>query len=181
MDGLAAGSVVPVIKHIPGHGRATSDSHHDLPIVATSVAELEATDFEPFRKLKDAPVAMTAHVVFTALDAGRPASTSPLVTQQIIRGSIGFDGLLMSDDLSMRALSGPLGERALAVLAAGSDLALHCNGDLREMEQVAAATPPLSGKALVRFERALTVTATREPLDRMAAEASLAEALSILA
>lgn len=181
MKGLMAGGVVPVIKHIPGHGRATSDSHFDLPVVDTDLAALEATDFAPFRALNDAPAAMTAHVVFTALDSQRPASISTLVTQQIIRGSIGFGGLLVSDDLSMRALEGSLATRTNAVHAAGSDLALHCNGVFAEMEAVAAASPALTGRSEERFERALAATATWEPLDRSAAEASLADALSTLA
>lgn len=181
MNGLMAGGLVPVIKHIPGHGRATSDSHFDLPVVDTDLATLEATDFAPFRALNDAPAAMTAHVVFAALDSQRPASISTLVTQQVIRGSIGFGGLLLSDDLSMRALAGSLAARTNAVHAAGSDLALHCNGVFEEMEAVAAASPPLTGRSEERFERALAATATWEPLDRSAAEASLAEALSTLA
>lgn len=178
MRGLIAGGVVPVIKHIPGHGRATSDSHHDLPVVETDLATLEMTDFAPFRALNDAPAAMTAHVVFTSLDSGHPASISTLVTQQIIRGSIGFNGLLLSDDLSMRALEGDLGARAQAVHAAGSDLALHCNGVMAEMEAVAAACPILTGHAEARYERALSITETCEPLDLAGAQASLAEALS---
>ena len=178
MSGLISGGVVPVIKHIPGHGRATSDSHHDLPVVDTDLAILEVTDFAPFRALNDAPAAMTAHVVFTALDSRHPASISTLVTQQIIRGSIGFNGLLLSDDLSMRALAGSLEARARDVHAAGSDLALHCNGAMAEMEEVVAASPALTGHAEARFERALAVTATCEPLDLASAQSSLAEALS---
>ena len=158
-QGLMAGGILPVIKHIPGHGRAMADSHLELPVVATPLETLAASDLVPFAALADLPAAMTAHVVFRALDADRPASTSPAVTQRIIRGRIGFDGLLMSDDLSMRALTGTLADRARAVLGAGSDLALHCNGDLAEMREVAAAAPALQGEALRRFETAIAVTA----------------------
>ncbi len=147
---LAAG-VMPIVKHIPGHGRARVDSHKDLPVVGTARAELEATDFRPFRELADAPWAMTAHVVYTALDAERPATTSPDVVSRVIRGEIGFDGLLLSDDLSMEALKGSLGERAAASLAAGCDVALHCNGKPEEMAQVAAAVGPLTAEAQRRI------------------------------
>jgi beta-N-acetylhexosaminidase len=170
--------VLPVIKHIPGHGRATADSHLDLPVVTTTHAELSATDFAPFRALADMPAAMTAHVVFTALDPAAPASTSRAVTEGIIRGEIGFDNLLMSDDLSMKALSGTLAERAEAVIGAGSDVALHCNGDLAEMEDVAATVPRLAGKARDRFDRAIRLLARSEAFDVARAEAALAAALA---
>ncbi len=143
---LAAG-VMPIVKHIPGHGRARVDSHKALPVVETAKAELEASDFRPFRALNHAPWAMTAHVVYTALDTERPATTSPRVIAEVIRGEIGFDGLLVSDDLSMEALKGSLGERAAAALAAGCDVVLHCNGKADEMEQVAAAVGPLTAEA----------------------------------
>ncbi len=133
-EGCMAGGVLPVIKHVPGHGRATADSHEKLPVVGASRDELEATDFAPFRALADLPAAMTAHVVFTAIDGGAAASVSRRVTSEVIRGSIGFDGLLMSDDLSMQALSGSIAERAAAVIAAGSDVALLCSGNLSETE-----------------------------------------------
>ncbi len=155
IDGLLAGGVLPVIKHIPGHGRANADSHMELPVVHASLAELERIDFAPFRALNDAPLAMTAHVVFTALDPLNPATTSKKVVAEIIRGAIGFDGLLMSDDLSMKALSGSFAERSEAVFAAGVDVALHCNGDLAESVPVAKAAPILAGRALERAERAL--------------------------
>ncbi len=178
-DGLMAGGVLPVMKHIPGHGRALADSHLELPVVTASAADLDASDFAPFRDLKTLPAAMTAHVVFTSLDRAHPASTSADITRDIIRGSIGFDGLLMSDDLSMKALNGSFGERTRAVLDAGSDLALHCNGDLAEMQQVAAAAPELSGNALKRFERAVAVTrAPRQPYDQALAEAALERLLA---
>ena len=144
-EGLMAGGVLPVIKHIPGHGRATADSHFDLPVVTATREELEATDFVPFRKLAHLPAAMTAHVVFTAYDTDAPASISGRVTEEVIRGSIGFDGLLMSDDLAMKALGGSVAERAAAVIAAGSDVVLACNGGLAETEAVAAVAPKLAG------------------------------------
>lgn len=156
-DGLTAGGVVPVIKHIPGHGRALVDSHAELPRVDTSLAELERTDFAPFRALADMPWAMTAHVVYSAIDPEQPATTSPMVIDQVIRGAIGFDGLLVSDDLSMEALEGDVGARAAAALAAGCDVALHCNGKADEMCAVAAASGPLSAEA----ERRLAAGAAR--------------------
>jgi beta-N-acetylhexosaminidase len=177
-DGYAAGGALPVVKHIPGHGRSTKDSHLDLPVVTTPWPELSATDFSPFRALADSPAAMSAHVVFTAIDAGNPASTSRVVHDRVIRGEIGFDGLLMSDDLSMAALSGSIQERAEAVIRAGSDLTLHCNGDLAEMEAAAAGSPPLAGRALQRFERAMAVTRRSEPFDAALAEALLDEVLA---
>jgi len=154
-EGLIAGDVLPVIKHIPGHGRARVDSHKRLPAVDASLAELEARDFAPFRALADMPMAMTAHVVYRALDRARPATTSPLVIADIIRGAIGFQGLLISDDLSMNALKGGLGERTRAALAAGCDVALHCNGDAEEMASVVDAAPTLAGEALARAKAAL--------------------------
>jgi beta-N-acetylhexosaminidase len=154
-EGLLAGGVLPVIKHIPGHGRARADSHKRLPVVDATLAELEARDFAPFRALADMPMAMTAHVVYRALDRSRPATTSPLVIAETIRGAIGFQGLLISDDLSMNALKGGLGERTRAALAAGCDVALHCNGDPREMASVIDAAPPLAGQALARAKAAL--------------------------
>jgi beta-N-acetylhexosaminidase len=176
-EGFMAGGVLPVIKHIPGHGRATKDSHHELPVVTETRAVLSATDFAPFKALADMPAAMTAHVVFTAIDDAQPASTSERVTREVIRGEIGFDGLLMSDDLSMKALSGTFAERTRGVLAAGSDLALHCNGVLSEMEEVASAVPALAGEALRRFHAALAVLERREPYDSAKAETQLALAL----
>lgn len=173
-EGFMAGGVLPVIKHIPGHGRATADSHLELPVVNEPHDVLSATDFAPFKSLNDMPAAMTAHVVFAALDDAHPASTSRKVTQDIIRGEIGFDGLLMSDDLSMKALSGSFAERTRAVLAAGSDLALHCNGMLAEMEQVAAAVPALSGGSVRRFRAALGVLTRQDPYDSARAETQLA-------
>lgn len=155
MAGLQAGGVLPVVKHIPGHGRAFADSHHHLPVVEASLDELRAHDFPPFRALNDAPMAMTAHVVYTAIDPERPATTSPKAVAGIIRGEIGFDGLLMSDDVSMKALSGDFASRTEAILAAGCDVVLHCNGVMAEMRAVADAAPALSGEALRRAGRAL--------------------------
>jgi len=143
-QGLLAGGVLPVIKHVPGHGRASVDSHKQLPVVDASLSELQDVDFPPFRALKDMPWAMTAHVIYMALDAERPASTSPRVIAEVIRGTLGFQGVLVSDDLGMQALSGSLGERAALVRAAGCDLALHCGGDMAEMEDVAASTGPIT-------------------------------------
>jgi beta-N-acetylhexosaminidase len=180
-DGLLAGGVLPVMKHIPGHGRAAADSHLELPVVTAGIGELAASDFATFRTLNDLPAAMTAHVVFTAVDSRAPASTSATLTRQIIRGTIGFDGLLMSDDLSMRALSGSLRARAEAVIAAGSDLALHCNGQLDEMREVAAGVPRLSGRALERFQRARAAMGRVQAFDVAEAEAALGVVLAKVA
>ena len=178
-EGLMAGGVLPVIKHIPGHGRAMADSHFDLPVVRATREELEASDFVPFRRLAALPAAMTAHVVFTAYDADAPASISRRVTEDVIRGSIGFDGLLMSDDLAMKALAGSVVERAADVFAAGSDVVLACNGGLEETESVAAVAPPLAGRALGRFERARAVFRQQQPFEVAEAEACLAEVLHL--
>lgn len=176
--GFMAGGVLPVIKHIPGHGRATKDSHLDLPVVDTPHAELSRTDFAPFAALADIPAAMTAHVVFTALDATAPASTSASVIGDVIRGEIGFHGLLMSDDLGMCALTGSMRARAEAVIRAGSDVALHCSGVLAEMEEAAAGVPTLAGAALRRAERALEVLKNRDDFDAPAAEELLAAVIA---
>jgi beta-N-acetylhexosaminidase len=177
-EGLLAGGVLPVIKHVPGHGRAFSDSHLELPVVDAPRDELERHDFAPFRVLADMPLAMTAHVVYADIDPARPATTSHIVMTQIIRGSIGYDGLVMSDDLSMNALSGTLAERAVAAFAAGCDVALHCNGQLDEMKAIAAETPVLEDEAKLRAESALArIKHTPEPLDPEAARARLDEAL----
>jgi beta-N-acetylhexosaminidase len=154
-EGLLKGGVLPVVKHIPGHGRARADSHNTLPVVETPLAELDRTDFEAFRRLADLPVAMTAHVVYAAIDRERPATVSPKLVGEVIRRRIGFSGLLVTDDLSMGALSGSLGERTKAALTAGCDLALHCNGKLAEMREVAEAAPGLAGKAAARAAAAL--------------------------
>jgi len=165
-EGLIAGGVLPVIKHIPGHGRALADSHLDLPVVEASYAELDAWDFEPFRVLSDMPMAMTAHVVYTAIDPKRPATTSKKAMREVVRGAIGFDGLVMSDDLSMKALGGDFADRAKASLAAGCDVVLHCNGDMAEMQAVIAGTKPLAGRAAQRAKAALgRLARTPEPFD----------------
>ncbi len=175
--GLMAGGVVPVIKHIPGHGRATTDSHLALPVVTEVRDVLSATDFAAFKPLAHMPAAMTAHVVFTAVDPAHPASTSPIVTKDVIRGEIGFDGLLMSDDLGMKALEGPMQARAADVIAAGSDVALHCSGDVAEMIEAADGVPVLSGRSHERFGSALHIVASSTPFDIAAAEASLASVI----
>jgi beta-N-acetylhexosaminidase len=172
-DGLEQGGVLPVLKHIPGHGRATADSHLSLPRVDTPKAELERTDFAAFQPLADLPMAMTAHVVFSALDPAHPATTSATIIEQVIRGVIGFQGLLMSDDVSMNALAGSIAERTRALFAAGCDMALYCNGKLDEMREVASETPELSGKALERARRALASRKAPSAFDRPAARAEL--------
>jgi beta-N-acetylhexosaminidase len=154
-EGLLAGGVLPVVKHLPGHGRATADSHHRLPVVETTSSELDATDFAAFRPLSDLPLGMTAHVVYTAIDPIAPATTSVTLVREVIRGRLGFRGLLMSDDISMGALSGSIGVRSRAALAAGCDVILHCNGELDELQELAAEVPSLAGDALVRAETAL--------------------------
>ena len=172
-EGLEEGGVLPVLKHIPGHGRATADTHFKLPEVDTPKAELERTDFAAFQPLADLPMAMTAHVVFSALDPAHPATTSATIIEQVIRGMIGFQGLLMSDDVSMNALAGSIAERTRAIFAAGCDMVLHCNGKLDEMREVARETPELSGKALDRARRALASRGAPQPFDRQAARTEL--------
>jgi beta-N-acetylhexosaminidase len=175
-EGHIAGGVLPVIKHVPGHGRANVDSHLELPVVAAPRAELERIDFAAFRACADMPAAMTAHVVYEAIDPARPASTSARVIAEVVRGAIGFDGLLMSDDLGMQALSGTLAERTRAVLAAGSDVALVCSGDLADTEAAAVQAPLLGGEALRRYQRACAVLQRCEPFDTAEAEGCLAQA-----
>jgi beta-N-acetylhexosaminidase len=172
-EGLLEGGLVPVVKHMPGHGRARADSHHELPVVDATRQELER-DFLPFAELRDLPMAMSAHVVFTALDPVRPATASRIVIQEIMRGAIGFDGLIMSDDVSMKALRGPFDERAQAIFDAGLDIVLHCNGELNEARAVASAAPELSGQALHRAKAAIAARVVPQPLDLEEAEAKLA-------
>jgi beta-N-acetylhexosaminidase len=172
--GLADGGVLPVLKHIPGHGRATADSHAALPVVDAPLAALEASDFAAFRPLAGLPMAMTAHVVFTAIDPVSPATTSAKMIRNVIRDGIGFRGLLMSDDISMGALSGSLRERTRAALAAGCDMALHCNGNLDEMREVAAESPLLAGEAARRAEAALAARHAPKEIDIAAARAQFA-------
>jgi len=170
--GLLEGGVLPVLKHIPGHGRATADSHQRLPVVTADRAILDGTDFAAFRPLCGLPLGMTAHVVFTAFDPVAPATTSATIVRQVIRDSIGFEGLLMSDDISMGALSGSLGERTSAALAAGCDMVLHCNGKMPEMQAVAAAAPRLAGEAARRAEAALAMRKPAAPIDIAASRAA---------
>jgi beta-N-acetylhexosaminidase len=162
LDGLVAGGIIGVIKHLPGHGRGGADSHTELPVVDADEDEL-AIDLAPFRALADAPMAMTAHVLYPVWDKERPASISPAIISGVIRGSIGFDGLLMSDDLGMAALSGTLAGRALAAIAAGCDIALHCSGDAADNEEIAGALAPIGDTAVKRLARAMALTAPAAP------------------
>jgi beta-N-acetylhexosaminidase len=171
-EGLLAGCVVPVVKHMPGHGRARADSHHELPVVGAARDELRR-DFAPFAALKDLPMAMSAHVVYSMIDPDRPATASPIVVRDVMRGEIGFDGLIMSDDVSMKALSGPYDVRARAIIEAGLDIVLHCNGELDEARAVASAAPVLSGPALRRADAALAAIAPPQPFDVGRAEEEL--------
>ena len=168
-QGLLAGGVLPVLKHLPGHGRASVDSHAKLPVVDTDRATLESTDFAAFRPLASLPLGMTAHVVFSAIDPVAPATTSVTMVREVIRGFIGFRGLLMSDDVSMKALSGTIAERSRAAFAAGCDVVLHCNGDLNEMSAVASQAPELKGAAAQRAEAALAQRKAPEEFDVEAA------------
>ncbi len=163
--GLQTGGVLPVLKHLPGHGRATTDSHHRLPVVDTDRATLEKTDFAAFRPLAGLPLGMTAHVVFSTIDPSAPATTSATMVREVIRGFIGFTGLLMSDDISMNALTGALRQRTSAALGAGCDVVLHCNGDLKEMEMVAGVAPMLSGAAQKRADVALAARGKPQEFD----------------
>jgi beta-N-acetylhexosaminidase len=171
--GLMAGGVLPVIKHIPGHGRALVDSHEHCPVVEAPEVALLARDLPPFQALADAPFAMTAHVVYTAWDRTRPATLSAMVIEHIIRGRIGFGGTLLTDDLSMKALGGSLAGRATAALEAGCDLALHCNGNLTEMIELADAVGPMTEAAAARFARSLACRHAPEPADSAALLAEL--------
>lgn len=177
-EGLMAGGVLPVMKHLPGHGRALVDSHLDLPVIDADLATLEASDFIPFAALADLPMAMTAHVIVTAVDRERAATVSPVVIRDIIRERIGFDGLLVSDDVSMNALSGDYASRAAAIYAAGCDLVLHCNGRTEEMREIGGTAPALDGLRQERAARALSARREPAPLDR---EAARDEYLSLLA
>ena len=156
LDGLMSAGVLGIVKHIPGHGRALVDSHHELPVVEDDEDAL-AIDLEPFERLRDAPMAMTSHLLYKAWDAERPASQSPIVINDIIRQRIGFDGFLMSDDIGMEALAGDHGERAAACIAAGCDVALHCDGKMDNMMRVANAVPALSDIAEARLARAMAM------------------------
>ena len=177
-QGLTEGGVLPVLKHMPGHGRAGVDSHLGLPVVAADRATLEETDFAAFRRLAALPLGMTAHVVFSAIDPVAPATISATMVREVIRGSIGFDGLLMTDDVSMEALSGTLAERAGAAIAAGCDLVLHCSGQLDEMQKIAAAVPTLTGDARRRAAAAL---ASARPASLIDVDAARAEFSAMMA
>ena len=177
-DGLLAGGVLPVVKHIPGQGRALSDSHVALPVVDADLATLAASDFAPFAALADLPIAMTAHVVVNAVDRDHAATISAAVIRDIIRKRIGFDGLLVSDDVSMHALSGDYSARAGSIYAAGCDLVLHCNGRTEEMREIGGAAPALGGTTRERALRALHARRNPEPLD---SELARAEFLALLA
>jgi beta-N-acetylhexosaminidase len=176
MEGTLAGGVLPVIKHVPGHGRAHADSHLSLPRIDASEAELRAVDFRPFHALRDAPLAMTAHVLLPAFDERRPATVSPVIMGQVIRDQIGLTGLVMSDDIGMKALKGPLAERTRAVLEAGCDVVLHCSGRLAEMVEVGNAVPLLEGTAYERFAAARACLREPQPYDIAEAMALVTEA-----
>lgn len=173
-EGLMAGGVLPVMKHIPGHGRAFADTHLELPTVDASLDELRRHDFAPFQALNHLPMAMTAHVVYSAVDPENPATTSGKVVEEIIRREIGFEGLLMSDDTSMKALSGDFPSKAAAILAAGCDLVLHCNGVMEEMSGIASRTRALDGTALRRAERAMSYIQSRDAADETEVRAEFA-------
>ncbi len=177
-EGLQAGGVLPVLKHLPGHGRATADSHAALPVVDADRATLEASDFAAFRPLAGLPLGMTAHVVYTAIDPDLPATTSPTMIAQVIRAFIGFDGALMSDDISMGALSGSVARRTAVALKAGCDLVLHCTGRLAEMQAVASEAPALSGAAARRTEAALAARRPADHIDLPAARAAFAQMMT---
>ncbi|MDO1585099.1 beta-N-acetylhexosaminidase [Rhizobium oryzicola] len=177
-EGLKAGGMLPVMKHMPGHGRAVVDSHHELPVVNATIEELDAHDFMPFRSLKDEVMGMSAHIVFKAIDPDRPATTSSIVIQDVIRKRIGFDGLLLSDDSSMNALKGTLGERAADIIAGGCDIVLHCNGVMDEMKAVVKEVPVLSGRSFDRAQIAEMAFAAPQADDE---EALRAEFWSLMA
>ena len=170
-DGLMAGGILPVIKHSPGHGRANLDSHLSVPRVSATIDELRGSDFVPFKALNDLPMAMTAHVIYEAIDTV-PATVSEKVIG-LVRDEVGFDGLLITDDISMEALDGTVAERSVASLKAGCDLALHCNGDLAEMQTLADAVGDMNDAAQVRADAALAARVTPQPIDIKAAEAEL--------
>jgi beta-N-acetylhexosaminidase len=180
LDGLRRVGVVGVVKHMPGHGRAVVDSHHLLPTVSASDAELEI-DLAPFAALKDAPMGMTSHIVFEAWDRERPATLSPVVIGDIIRERIGFDGLLMTDDIDMKALSGTAGEKAAGALAAGCDVVLDCWGKMAEMEEIAGLVGGISAASRARLDRAMATVAGVTPEGDMAALIAKRDALLAVA
>ncbi len=176
-EGLLAGGVLPVVKHLPGHGRTVVDSHLALPVALAPAEELAATDFAPFRALADLPIGMTAHIVVPAYDGDHPSTQSPRMIR-VIREEIGFGGLLLTDDLTMQALSGNLGDRTALSIAAGCDIALHCNGERPGMEAVARAAGPMSAAAVTRARAALSRRHAPGPID---ADQLMAELDSLLA
>jgi beta-N-acetylhexosaminidase len=178
VEGTLAGGVLPVIKHVPGHGRARADSHLALPTIDVSADELVAVDFQPFMALADAPLAMTAHVLLPAFDDQRPASVSPVIMKEVIRDLIGLTGLVMSDDIGMADLGGSMAERAAAVIAVGCDVALHCSGDFAELEETAGAVPPLAGDSAERFARAVAELGEPQAFDADQALVLVTEAAS---
>lgn len=178
--GLSAAGVLPVIKHIPGHGRAMADSHQEMPHVDAPHTELDAIDFAPFRALADCAWGMTAHVVYSHIDPDHPATMSATVINETIRRDLGFNGFLVSDDVSMGALTGPMGERVRACMSAGCDAVLHCNGDMAEMMEVADNLGSLTDIAEIRFDKTLTAKQTPEPLDRREAEGRLEALLNLV-
>ena len=178
LEGFLDGGVIPVIKHVPGHGRAKADSHLELPRVAASLRDLESVDFAPFRALRDAPCAMTAHVLYEALDPSSPVTTSAKAIETIVRGHIGFEGLLFSDDISMQALSGTIAQRTRAAIAAGCDIALHCNGDMSEARQVVAEAGEMTEAAVERWARARAAARAPQPFDEAAGREELDELLA---
>ena len=178
LEGLRSAGTLGVIKHIPGHGRALVDSHHELPVVDATEEEL-TIDLEPFERLREAPMGMTSHIVYTAWDAERPASQSPFIIQEIIRQRIGFDGFLMSDDIGMEALAGDHGQRAAACVAAGCDVALHCDGKMENMLLVADAVGEISAEGASRLARAMAMRFT--PDDEMDFAEAVAKRDALLA
>lgn len=180
IEGMLEGGILPVMKHMPGHGRAGADTHFSLPRVPAAAELLSASDFVTFRSLNFCPLGMTAHVVYEAIDAQRPATISPKVIRDVIRGEIGFEGLLLTDDISMQALSGSIGARTKAALFAGCDIVVHCNGRMEEMREVAAEAKPLDGPSLKRAETALSHVQPVEDFDLDAAEARLAKLMGVM-
>ncbi len=179
IDGTLAGGVLPVIKHVPGHGRALADSHKSLPCIDASCQSLEAFDFRPFRALRDAPLAMTAHVLLPAYDGQRPATVSKAIMQKVIRDQIGLTGLIMSDDIGMKALQGNYSARTRAVIEGGCDVVLHCSGKFSQMCEVADAAPELEGAPLARFDKARSELHKPEPFDEVEALALVSEAAAV--
>jgi beta-N-acetylhexosaminidase len=178
-EGLLEGGVAPVVKHMPGHGRARADSHYEQPVVGAARDELKR-DFAPFAALNDLPMAMSAHVLYPAIDDRRPATASPIVVAKVMRGEIAFDGLIMSDDVSMQALKGPHEMRAAAIIDAGLDIVLHCNGELDQARAVASAAPQLAGSSLRRAEAALASISAPQPFDVKEGERRLAAIMADL-